>query len=294
MPATPETDGFGAILACADFNRDGFDDIAVGFARDFLGGRLFAGSVVILPGSGSGTTLTGATRFDQDTPGIPDSVEQNDEFGSALAAGDITGDGYPDLVVSTNTEGFSETSDNRGASITVLRGSSHGLTTNGVQYWTQLSAGVPGSDDPLAFFGGALLYGDFNHDGYGDIAVGSPNENVGGVDAAGAITIFRGNAGGLTTTGITRLAWDTPGMPAAAVGFSLGLVMSSLRQPDGGATLVVGQRYATINGFQRAGAVLLLPGQSPGGVTLAGVTTLSTLDAGVTPQAFANFGQALG
>jgi hypothetical protein len=301
MPVSVETDGFGRVLAAADFNKDGRDDLAVGFDRDHFGGVYFAGSVVILPGAADGLRIAAAQMFYQDTPGMPDAAEYGDGFGHALAAGDVTGDGYADLVVNAEREGFSSNTPNRGGSLTVLRGSSVGLTVTGVQYWTQRTPGVPGSDDPSAFFGSKLAFGDFDHDGRGDVAVASPQENVGGVEGAGAITIFRGSAQGLTITGIRRLAWTTSGMPASAASpsFYLGDSLRTVRQPNGAASLVVGGWNAWVSGLQQAGMVMLIRGtprtaEAPGGITVDGLRTWSAADLPVGPEAFARFGMTLG
>ncbi|MGK5440287.1 FG-GAP and VCBS repeat-containing protein [Micromonospora sp. URMC 105] len=301
LPVTPETDGFGSVLASADFDNDGRDDLAVGFGRDHFSTASFAGSVVVLPGAADGLDIAGAKLFYQDTPGVPDVAEYGDNFGAALAAGDITRDGYADLVVATDSEGFSSGTPNRGSSITVLRGSSGGLTVDGVQYWTQRSAGIPGSDDPSAYFGTELAFADFDNDGWGDIAVASPQEDVGGVDGAGAVTILRGSTQGLTTTGLRRLDWTTPGMPAnTGTPFHyLGEVLHAVRQPDGAAALVVGCGSATIADLQRAGRVIVLRStpatpDTPGGVTTTGHTTWSAADLPIGPQAFAAFGGTLG
>ncbi|MEH0821700.1 MULTISPECIES: VCBS repeat-containing protein [unclassified Micromonospora] len=301
MPVTPETDGFGSVLASADFDNDGRDDLAVGFHRDHFSNASFAGSVVVLPGAADGLSVAGARLFYQDTPGVPDVAEYGDSFGAALAAGDITGDGYADLVVATDSEGFSSNTPNRGSSITVLRGSSGGLTVDGAQYWTQRSRGIPGSDDPSAYFGTELAFADFDNDGRGDIAVASPQEDVANVDGAGAITILRGSAQGLTTTGLRRLEWTTPGMPAnTGTPFHyFGDVLRAVRQPDGAASLVVGCGNATISDLQRAGRVIVLRStpatpEAPGGVTTNGHSTWSASDLPVGPQAFAAFGGTLG
>ncbi|MBE1485389.1 FG-GAP-like repeat-containing protein [Plantactinospora soyae] len=302
LPVSVETDGFGAVLASADFNDDGRDDLAVGFDRDHVGAAYFAGSVVILPGATDGLRIAAATMFYQDTPGIPDVAEYADSFGHALAAGDITGDGYPDLVVGTQSEGLSSDSSDRGGSVTVLRGSSGGLTVTGVQYLTQRTPGVPGSDEPAAQFGTELAFGDFNHDGRGDIAVGSPGETVGGIGGAGAITVFRGSPQGLVVTGAGRLEWTAPDMPASAAAsyFYLGDVLHTVRQPDGGASLVVGSTNGQVTGGPtQSGLVMVFPGTTgtlgaPGGVTARGHRIWSAADLPVGAQESARFGRTLG
>jgi hypothetical protein len=297
LPSTPETDGFGDVLAAADFNRDGHDDLVVGFGRDHHSSALFAGSVVVLPGAPAGLNIAAAQMFTQNTPGVPDVPESNDLFGQALAAGDLTGDGYPDLAVNAFNEGFSENTPNRGGSITVLRGSPAGLTVSGVQYWTQFSPGVPGGGTPTQF-GSSLAFGDFDRDGRGDIAAGNPNETVAGVQFAGSVIVFRGSALGLTVTGIRRLDRTTSGVPPISAGLDFGRVLHTMRQPDGAASLVVGHPAASVSGLLRAGLVLSFRGVpawfgTPGGITTTGFSSWSAADLPPGAQAVASFGGAL-
>jgi FG-GAP repeat len=71
----------------ADFNGDGFDDLAVGAPFEDLGGVRGAGAVNVLYGSATGLTGGGSQLFTQDSPGVPGAVEDNDLFGGALATG---------------------------------------------------------------------------------------------------------------------------------------------------------------------------------------------------------------
>lgn len=60
-------------------------------------------------------------------------------------------------------------------------------------------------------FGYALTTGDFNHDGGTDLAAGAPDEDVGAVVDAGAVSVLNG----LTTAG-QFLTQDSPGVGSSA------------------------------------------------------------------------------
>jgi hypothetical protein len=77
-------------------------------------------------------------------------------------------------------------------------GTADGLAGAGSQFWTQDSPGVGGSAEAVDDFGESLATGDFNHDGYADLAIAAPSEDVGGIFDAGAVNVLYGSAGGLT------------------------------------------------------------------------------------------------
>jgi FG-GAP repeat len=74
-------------LAAADFDHDGFADLAAGAPFEAVGPILDAGAVSILYGTGGGLTRTGGQLFTQNSPGVPGSAEASDNFGLTLAAG---------------------------------------------------------------------------------------------------------------------------------------------------------------------------------------------------------------
>src|SRR5262249_23100096 len=100
--------------------------------------------------------------------------------------------------------------------VNVLYGGPSGLTVTGNQRWTAASPGLPpyaGSTVPA--FGQGLAAGDFNHDGFVDLAIGAPGESVGGDPNAGAVYVLLGTKNGLTATGSQRWTQNTPGVPGA-------------------------------------------------------------------------------
>ena len=96
--------------------------------------------------------------------------------------------------------------------VNILYGSASGLTAAGNQFWTQDNPGILERAEAGDLFGSALATGDFDGDGFADLAVGVPFENVGSVSDAGAVNILYGSASGLTAAGNQFWAQDSPGI----------------------------------------------------------------------------------
>src|SRR4051812_4711489 len=71
----------------ADFNGDGFSDLAVGAQGESISSQGQVGAVNVLYGSATGLTSTGARQLLQSDAG--GAVEAGDVFGATLAAGDF-------------------------------------------------------------------------------------------------------------------------------------------------------------------------------------------------------------
>ncbi|MFM9371294.1 FG-GAP repeat protein [Streptomyces sp. Da 82-17] len=102
VPGTGEQgDGFGSELELGDVNGDGHLDLVVGAPEENLSGVADAGAATVLYGAadGSGITTSGARFLDQDTPGVPNSNEQQDYFGSDVHLDDLNGDGRDDVLI---------------------------------------------------------------------------------------------------------------------------------------------------------------------------------------------------
>jgi hypothetical protein len=81
-----------AVTGIGDINADGYGDIAVGSNAASVGGMAYAGRVYVFPGSPTGILTTPiATLSGPDGGG--------GHFGFSLSAGDMNGDGFPDLAV---------------------------------------------------------------------------------------------------------------------------------------------------------------------------------------------------
>jgi hypothetical protein len=204
----------GTSLAAGDFDNDGVADLAVGVP---LEGEPFVsqlGAVNVLYGSASGLTGAGSQLFDQGSRGVVGTAENGDEFGRALGAGDVDGDGASDLAVGVPGEDVGTVVD--AGAVNMLYGSAGGLSGSGSQLFTQNSPGVPGAAETSDRFGRAVAVGDFDGDGFDDLTVGVPAEDVGTVFDAGAVNVLKGAAGGLTGTGSQQFTQDSPELPDTA------------------------------------------------------------------------------
>ena len=179
-------------MAAGDFDEDGFADLAVGAPGENVGGVPAAGAVSVLYGSGGGLSTAGGRLFTQ----VGSAAEDGDVFGDALATGDFNQDGAADLAAGAPFEDVGAAAELAGA-VSVLYGSGAGLSTTGGRLFTQVGGAVERFD----LFGMALAGGDLDDDGFEDLIAGAPWERVGTVSLAGVVSVIRGSAGGLTTTG---------------------------------------------------------------------------------------------
>jgi Oxidoreductase family, NAD-binding Rossmann fold/FG-GAP repeat len=143
-------------------------------------------------------------------PGVAQTSPPMAAQPAASVRADFNQDGFADLAVDTPFEAVGGLA-NAGA-VTVLYGTAGGLSGTGSQLFTQVGGAVEAGD----FFGDAMATGDFNDDGFADLAAGAPGEAVGSLSGAGAVTILYGSAGGLTATGGRLFTQDSPGVPDAS------------------------------------------------------------------------------
>jgi hypothetical protein len=206
------SDGFGSALTAGDFNGDGRDDLAIGVGSEDLGALADAGAVNVLYGTASGLSAATDQFIHQDSPNVQDAAESDDFFGYALASGDFNGDGYDDLAVGVSDEDIvvsTSTYTDAGA-INVLYGSASRLTATGNRLFRQGNSGVLDLPESNDHYGRSLASGDFDGDGYDDLAIGVDEESVGTVSDAGAVNVLYGTDRGLRTPGNQLWHQDSP------------------------------------------------------------------------------------
>ncbi|MGV9885001.1 FG-GAP repeat protein [Streptomyces sp. NPDC003006] len=145
----------------ADYNGDGYADLAVGVPGATVGGKAKAGYVNVVWGGASGLGQHGSVTVSQSTAGVPGTVEAGDKFGTAVDSNDMNGDGYADLIVGAPGEAIDAA---QGAgTVTIVWGSASGFKGG----FTAASGG----DDESRGYGALLTTGDFDKDGDNDIAL---------------------------------------------------------------------------------------------------------------------------
>ncbi|WP_328551700.1 FG-GAP-like repeat-containing protein [Streptomyces sp. NBC_00358] len=199
--AAPDTVSADSI-ALGDVDHDGRQDVV--FGRSTAGG---GGLVGVVRGTANGFAAR-ATLIGQDTPGVPGTGESGDRFGTDVSVGDVTGDGYADVVAGVPGEDHAGRTD--AGTFAVLRGSRAGLTGTAVQVFSQNTAGVPGTAENGDAFGGrTAVVGGY-------VVVSAPKENSG----SGGVWVFPGTASGVTATGAVSYGPHT--LAAPVTGAALG------------------------------------------------------------------------
>lgn len=109
-------------------------------------------------------------------------------LGHGLAAGDVNGDGFDDLLAGSPTNVGTDAGH-----LFVFLGSSNGILASAAPQDVGFGGGAS------AEFGFAVTAGHFDSDGYADVAVGAPADAAGGTKQ-GTVVVLKGGPGGLSTT----------------------------------------------------------------------------------------------
>ncbi|HEU5157359.1 MAG TPA: FG-GAP repeat protein [Streptosporangiaceae bacterium] len=125
---------------------------------------------------------------------------------------DFNGDGFVDEAIGSpyGTVGTKKFA----GFVNIIYGSSAGLNKSKRQVFSQNTAGVPGGAETSDHFGYSLASGDFDHDGYADLAIGVPDEDTTNGANAGTIDFLWGSPSGLSAAQAS--AADEFGAPGAA------------------------------------------------------------------------------
>ncbi|MHA4818529.1 FG-GAP repeat protein [Streptomyces aculeolatus] len=312
VPGTSEAgDAFGATLASADLDRDGYADLAVGVTGEDLGGVADTGRTTVLYGSAGGLSGSGAQDLQ------PSARVEGNAYGTGLAAGDWFHDGSTALAILSKDhlelyggwsaargpvraqaghpfadfpEQFTPTGlvggdfEGDGADDLVVTGKKWFLEyVEG--YSLYLKGGGPEGYTRSEFMGGPVaVAGDIDKDGADDLAVGDPTvlEHDEYDLSGGKVEVWYGAAGG-PGAGQPEV-WEqgsggVPGTYEIEDRFGSDVSLGDV-DGDGYPDLAVGSDGEAIGTAYGAGAVWLLRG-SAGGLTTTGVQHFNQDTAGV-------------
>ncbi|GHH89762.1 integrin alpha [Streptomyces capillispiralis] len=125
--------------------------------------------------------------------------------GATGTPGDINRDGYRDVVVSAPDATVAGRA--KAGAVIVLYGTARGVDTTRRTVVTQNSTGIPGSAEAGDRFGAAVVVHDLNADGYADLVVGAPGEEVSGDVGGGSVTVVWGTSSGPTKARTVADPW---------------------------------------------------------------------------------------
>lgn len=232
-----------SVAAAGDVNGDGYADVLIG-ARLYDEGQADEGAAFLYLGGPGGLTSDPANVMEVDRAGA--------QFGTSVAtAGDLNGDGYADMVIGAPKD--DRPGVDSGVAVVYRGGVSTVVRQTPVR---ELIPALTGSNKGSA----VSTAGDFDGDGFADLAVGADQYNN-GEPGEGAVYIHRGLADPMTAGGLAPPFYFGPGVAGARLGAGVSAVDVN---GDGFSDLLAGAPGYTSNGMNQRGALYLFAGAAAG------------------------------
>lgn len=256
-PLTP------ASMASADMDGDGIEDLILGWPGIVLfnpSQNSAAGGVSFLYGSNSGLSRSTSRQFFLEPIG---EVNAGERFGIAVATGNIDGQG-PTLAVGASGDRVG--ANIAGGSASVIYSNQSGLILSSAEIWSQESPDIIGGAETNDLFGRVVAMGDFNANGFDDLLVTMPWEDIGDISRAGAFTVINGISAGLVSDAnqfIDQDSENVPGSPEAGDQFGHSAAVGNFNC-DFYDDAAIGAPLEDIGDVEDAGAVAIFYGSPLG------------------------------
>lgn len=287
LGAVEQDDHFGSALAAENFGRSAHDELAVGAPQEDIGSVADAGHVSVYYGSTTGLAVDASAQAWTSSSAQLGAEQEFEEFGDALAAGDVGGSAEADLAIGAPQRAANIVSPNAGA-VAVLHGAPGGLSSAQAVAIDQEAIGLD-VDWPSDGFGSSLAVADMGRNGKGDLAIGAP----GSLQGRGALFVVYSVGGTVDPTQAAQFEQQDLGLQADDLdrfGFAL---LAARFDGTGKADLAVGIPNDDL-GSVRGGSVVVMQG-TPDGITAAGAEHWTEEDVDIPGDSVSRdgFGQAL-
>ncbi len=244
-----------AVYTAGDLNGDGFSDLIAGD----MSASSQTGKITILGGLEVGSVFPVlAERY---------GVQTGEQFGiDCRSAGDVNGDGFGDVIVGAPRYDNGNTDE---GAVRVYLG--HAGAPNLSAAWS------PQGGQALSEFGATLAQGDWNGDGYTDLAVGSPDYDAGATNTGAVSVYYGGFYGYASSTSLFLTGAQANGY------FGLAVANAGDIDNDGCDELIVGEPYYRTFDYPDIGAVHIFKGSMLNGL---GTTPWWYQTGGIQPSTF--------
>ena len=205
-----------AVAPAGDVNGDGFSDVIVG-AHHYDNGQIDEGRAFVYHGSATGLPIAPAWTAE--------SNQVSAFFGRSVAtAGDVTGDGFSDVIVGVPGYDNPESGEGR---VYTYHGSASGLNASPGRILESNQAGA-------SLGASVMTAGDVNGDGLSDVIIGAPGFDNGQL-GEGRAFVYHG-----TPTGIAVIPAWTEEVNQASAAFGVSVSTAGDVNGDGFSDVIVG------------------------------------------------------